>query len=234
MYGGPLHNATFVKKILGYLPTLEKDTYGTLDRIKGVLSTILEETSIDQPGKTQDPSSTKAGTTVGHSGPARVAQSPFYINPSNLASVVRSRCPSDAQIKGAIRHAGFKAARSHTKPSAIRTTAPWEFLWEMMRQWVQQHAPIKSNALKSTTAGYKIMYEDISEKAGSSSSTGSKNDHATPQEDGTDNSGKKIRKLGNWEMTFDEKLGQDASTERLVRFQLNPEANWGPMHRAKG
>lgn len=32
---------------------------------------------------------------------------------------------------------------------------------------------------------------------------------------------------------FDEELGADKQTKRLVRYQMNPRANWGPMSRAK-
>lgn len=34
-------------------------------------------------------------------------------------------------------------------------------------------------------------------------------------------------------VVFDETLGADKQTKRLVRYQMNPRANWGPMSRAK-
>ena len=43
------------------------------------------------------------------------------------------------------------------------------------------------------------------------------------------------------QIVFDAKLGKDntrgstgANRKRLVRYQTNPRANWGPMNRAKG
>jgi tRNA (guanine26-N2/guanine27-N2)-dimethyltransferase len=36
------------------------------------------------------------------------------------------------------------------------------------------------------------------------------------------------------EVVFDEKLGADHGGKKLVRYQLNPRENWGPMNRAKG
>jgi len=33
---------------------------------------------------------------------------------------------------------------------------------------------------------------------------------------------------------FDEGLGEDVDKEKLVRYQLNPRAYWGPMARAEG
>jgi len=37
-----------------------------------------------------------------------------------------------------------------------------------------------------------------------------------------------------FEVLFDEKLGKEKDTRKLVRYQLNPRENWGPMNRAKG
>jgi len=34
-------------------------------------------------------------------------------------------------------------------------------------------------------------------------------------------------------IVFDEKLGREPERKRLVRYQVNPRANWGPMNRAK-
>ena len=35
-------------------------------------------------------------------------------------------------------------------------------------------------------------------------------------------------------IVFDEKLGKEREAKRMVRYQLNPRAHWGPMSRAKG
>ena len=40
-----------------------------------------------------------------------------------------------------------------------------------------------------------------------------------------------VRKL---EIVFDEELGRDQPGKRLVRYQMNPRENWGPMAKAKG
>ena len=44
-----------------------------------------------------------------------------------------------------------------------------------------------------------------------------------------------IEELSNLKVDFNEKLGRESYEKRqLVRYQLNPRANWGPMSRAKG
>ncbi|KAI9872207.1 MAG: RNA methyltransferase tRNA(m5U54)methyltransferase, partial [Pleopsidium flavum] len=34
-------------------------------------------------------------------------------------------------------------------------------------------------------------------------------------------------------IVFDEELGREREKKKLVRYQINPRANWGPMNRAK-
>ena len=35
-------------------------------------------------------------------------------------------------------------------------------------------------------------------------------------------------------IVFDERLGKEKDRGKLVRYQINPRANWGPMNRAGG
>jgi len=36
------------------------------------------------------------------------------------------------------------------------------------------------------------------------------------------------------DIVFDENLGREKPRGKLVRYQINPRANWGPMNRAAG
>ena len=36
------------------------------------------------------------------------------------------------------------------------------------------------------------------------------------------------------DIVFDERLGKEKDRGKLVRYQINPRANWGPMNRAGG
>jgi len=262
MYGGPLHNPAFIETILSYLPDLDKSTYATSTRIEGMLSTALEETCIqgdpeaaakeEQVDKTSgkdDTESTKPARLVPRMDPAEQDRHPFFWFPSALAKVVHARAPSEAEVKGALRHAGYRAVRSHCKAGAIRTDAPWTFIWEMMREWVRQKAPIKEDSIKPVQAGYKIMKKGVQAKA-----------RAVEEDDGkkTNNgTGEEMRKIeegneevttdaadttttttdgGKWEVVFDQKLGKEGERKRgrrLVRYQVNPRENWGPMTKAK-
>lgn len=264
MWGGPLHNPHFIKRILDLLPSLDLETYGTLPRIEGMLSTALEETLLDSPSDRPSdvPSETKNKTSIIPSlDPSQPDPSPFFLIPSALAKVLHCTAPSHAAICGAFIGLGYRVTRSHTKPGSVRTDAPWNVIWEVMREWVRQKAPVKEGAIKKGTAGWGIMkhdrsrnrvldlkeqLKDIMEKVDDLDSAKTEIEAAlyraskTPDSNWTngvvgsrpnESNGRPVHEL---DIVFDEALGRDPTAKRLVRYQPNPRANWGPMARAKG
>jgi len=248
MYGGPLHNPAFVERMLDLLPSLDAKTYKTLDRIEGMLETAREEMELFnetnllvKDAKTEPKSQGYARlneTTIDHH--------PFYVIPSALARVIHCQAPSIAQLRGALRHAGFRAVRSHAKPGSIKTDAPWSAIWEIMREWVRQKAPLREGSLKEGMAGFRVMrmhnaiaQDDTAARTGEGSS---KAGAAVTQRDGnstattnSEQNGEAAQSSTNGKpkIVFDEHLGRDKEPRRLVRYQMNPRANWGPMTRAK-
>lgn len=201
MWGGPLHNPEFISRILSYLPSLDKSTYATTERIEGMLTTALDELLV-LPSTAAPPSSVDgllppvpAAATDPH---------PFSFSISALSRILRCQAPPEAAIRGALRHMGYVATRSHAKPGMVKTDAPWEVVWDVMRAWVAAH-PIKEGALGEGASGFRILY------------------------------GKKEGDEGEKrEIVFDEELGREKRGKRIVRYQMNPRDNWGPMSRAKG
>lgn len=64
MWGGPLHNPWFVQKILDMLPIIDKDTYGTIPRIEGMLTMARDEAILDEPvDATQPPDAEPVNAT---------------------------------------------------------------------------------------------------------------------------------------------------------------------------
>ncbi|TKA74506.1 hypothetical protein B0A49_05612 [Cryomyces minteri] len=249
MYGGPLHNPAFIERLLDALPSLDKTTYATLDRVEGMLTTALEETLFDDPLPAADPKD-----TIPTMPPHTLDNHPFFFHPSALAKVIHCQSPPEAAVKGALRTAGYRATRSHTKPGTVKTDAPWTVVWEIMREWVRQKAPIKESAIREGTAGWGIMSQrrettdeqkpDEGEKAESSNLT----DPGDPEPGAKDAAAKSTAISGIARMTgkpatdspssltvvFNEQLGRDKARKRLLRYQTNPRPNWGPMNRAKG
>ncbi|KAI0020531.1 TRM-domain-containing protein [Xylariomycetidae sp. FL0641] len=138
---------------------------------------------------------------------AAIDPTPFFFHPTNLAGAIHAICPDENSIRGALRHLGYEVTRSHCKPGSMKTNAPWSVIWHIMRGWSAQKMPVNTAKIKETTAAYTLLR--LGNKAGS-----------------TDD---EVDKL---EVKFDRVLGQDTSKKGLVRYQLNPRENWGPLSRA--
>jgi tRNA (guanine26-N2/guanine27-N2)-dimethyltransferase len=236
MYAGPLHSPAFIHRILDDLPKVSKETYATTDRIEGMLTLALEE--MLPPLKPTTVSGHEAPPPGKNSkeDPAAVDHYPFFFIPSVLSKVIHCVTPHENALRGALRHLGYRVTRSHTKPGTIKTDAPWSVIWEVMREWARQKAPVKAGAVKEGTPGWKILRLD---KASGTKGEGLSNEIAKDGKGGEimldipENSNRKVdgEKL---EIVFDEALGKERDAKKLVRYQQNPRENWGPMNRAKG
>ena len=219
MYAGPLHSPEFIQRILDGLPQVSTDTYHTTERIEGMLSVALEETISALEDDSNSPTAT---SKTGKHDPAALDHYPFFFIPSVLSKVIHCVTPHENALRGALRHLGFRVTRSHTKGGTIKTDAPWEIIWEVMREWARQKAPIKDGAIKENAAGWHIMGFGKKDEAGKESNSA--------ESTGKDDKEGKSKP----EVIFDEKLGMERDAKKLVRYQVNPRENWGPMNRAKG
>ncbi|TVY81239.1 tRNA (guanine(26)-N(2))-dimethyltransferase [Lachnellula suecica] len=227
MYAGPLHSPSFVKKILDGLPALSKDTYQTYERIEGMLTVALEETL---PPADENSNSPTATAKTGSYDPAAIDHFPFFFIPSSLAKVIHCVTPHENALRGALRHLGYRVTRSHTKGGTIKTDAPWDVIWEVMREWEKQKAPIKEGAVRKDTAGFRILKLGEA-KATPGKENGDANGDGTVSAQGEHDPSKTEVKL---DVVFNETLGKEKDAKKIVRYQLNPRENWGPMNRAKG
>jgi tRNA (guanine26-N2/guanine27-N2)-dimethyltransferase len=159
MYGGPLHNPSFIDKMLDLLPSLDKGTYKTLDRIEGMLETAYDEMRMFDKEElfTKSKANESAKGNFSRLNEVAIDHHPFYVIPSALSRIIHCQAPSDAQLRGALRHLGYKALRSHAKPGTIKTDAPWTAIWDIMREWVRQKSPLKEGSLREGMPGFRIM-----------------------------------------------------------------------------
>lgn len=252
MWAGPLHNPWFIQRILSLLPEADRDVYHTTDRIEGMLTTALEEDLSETDAATEE--ATEAATAaetetdriIPRTDPSKKEEYPFYFNLSYLSKILRtSTMPIDA-FRGALRHLGYRSTRSHAKPNSVRTDAPWSVLWEIMREWVKQKAPIKPGALAPGSPGGVIMAGGEPDLARMKREV---LDAVQSGQDVTDlitkveaalyrsQQGRTQGQEQEQKIIFDEALGKEASAaftkKRLVRYQVNPRANWGPQSRAR-
>ncbi|KAK0111810.1 RNA methyltransferase tRNA(m5U54)methyltransferase [Cadophora gregata f. sp. sojae] len=229
MYAGPIHDPDFIKRILDDLPSVSKDTYQTTTRIEGMLTLALEECIFVDP-ISADPNSPTLSSKTGKYDPAVLDPAPFLFIPSVLSKVIHCVTPIENAIRGALRGLGYQVTRSHTKPGSIKTDAPWEVIWEVMREWTRQKEPIREGKLREKTPGWAIMGMG-KEKEKEPVKNGDGNGEAA---EGNKDGAKDEIVEEKIKVVFDEKLGAEKDKKKLVRYQLNPRENWGPMARAKG
>lgn len=234
MYGGPLHSPEFIQRILNDLPNVSKDTYRTTARIEGMLTLALEENLPSLEDMSESPTAT---SKTGKYDPAALDHYPFFFIPSMLAKVIHCVTPHENALRGALRHLGYRVTRSHTKGGSIKTDAPWDVIWEIMREWARQKFPPKEGAIKKNTAGWFIMGLDKKEQStpevNIKDETSGLDANGTEEKDLSEKDAPSVesKKL---EIVFDEKLGEQKDTKKIVRYQVNPRENWGPMNRASG
>lgn len=251
MYGGRIHSSEFIQQLLDQLPKLDRGVYGTLPRLEGMLQTALEE-NLQGPGE-QDQAESKEARL------AAVDPCPFFIIPGKVAGVLSCAAPGDDMFRGALKHLGYQVTRSHCRPGSIKTDASWQTLWWVIAEYIRQKAPVKTSKFKPTMAAYKILKDHgilgqgDEEHASTCRSVDSTVDGALNAacESGSDKNeapqGAKSKgagveaPLGEAELrktlVFDEelaRLGRQRGGQRVVRYQMNPHAHWGPMSRARG
>ncbi|KIX02662.1 N2,N2-dimethylguanosine tRNA methyltransferase [Rhinocladiella mackenziei CBS 650.93] len=288
MWSGPLHNPHFVQRMLERVPSLDKNVYGTTDRLEGMLTLALEEDLTLHPSTRED--STLAGAEndsnlepqiIPRLPPRTIDSAPFFIVPNQLAKVIHCATPSEDMMRGAIRSLGYRVTRSHCKPGSIKTNTPWSVLWEIVREFMRTKAPIREGAIKQASPGWNVLaklrgseralvsdFKDSATKqlgrcetkedlktvlqgmlwrlengafAVSANGDG-ENPKAQAQSEGQGEDGEppshhsrsRAHSPASRELkiVFDEKLGREKQRGKLVRYQMNPRENWGPMNRA--
>lgn len=263
MYGGPLHSRDFVRRLLDQVAEADPSTYGTLQRLEGMLQTALEE---EIPGPEPSDKLPKKDAEA-----AMIDHHPFYVMPGKMAGTLNCVCIPEDLMRGALGHLGYRVSRSHCKPGSIKTDAPWSTLWWIMTEWIRQKAPIKVSNIKPTTAAYKILSDaGIVGQPGDDDDTAEHKDKkkssatdvdvdmegtaempsnpdqlaaielsgVESKEDGAEEVPKTEEELRKT-LVFDDELarlgrqGRFSTGKKLVRYQSNPEKNWGPLTRAK-
>ncbi|KAL8674190.1 MAG: hypothetical protein Q9168_001398 [Polycauliona sp. 1 TL-2023] len=260
MWGGPLHNPDFISKILDILPSLDNKVYATIPRIEGMLTVALNETLFQESQQLSTLRSQEA-TSIVPLDPALRDPHPFFFNPSILARTLHCSVPSDAALRGALIGLGYRTTRSHTEPGSIRTDAPWSIIWEIMREWVRQKHPIKAGALTKGMAGLEIMRKDrsnqrLEDKKQEMRQILNESDNVeslqigieaalfrlsksvtepeeNQEQDDAVQEGSKSARPYDLNIVFDERLGKEAGGKKMVRYQMNPRADWGPMRKAR-
>ncbi|XP_043266023.1 probable tRNA (guanine(26)-N(2))-dimethyltransferase [Colletes gigas] len=131
--GGPIWLDTLHDQqfVSELLCNLRNMKLGTSKRIEGVLNVVHEELDI-----------------------------PLYYTLDRLMSIVRCHTPSMLMFRSALLNAGYNVSYSHANKISIKTDAPNEVIWDIVRTWEKDH-PIKRDKLQNNSPAMNILNASI-------------------------------------------------------------------------
>lgn len=125
---GPLHDKVVINDALqrldhpGRYPDMKH--ISTSDRIYGLLVSCYEE----------------------------LDDVPLYYSLPSLAKTLHISTPPIESIRNALINAGYQVSGYHKEPSAIKTNASNQVMWDILKHWVQLHPPKKPTPPNSIAA----------------------------------------------------------------------------------
>ncbi|KAL2528598.1 putative tRNA (guanine(26)-N(2))-dimethyltransferase 2 [Forsythia ovata] len=114
IWSAPIHDQEWVTSILADVKSM-KDRYPAYDRISAVLTTISEE----------------------------LPDVPLFLSLHNLCATLKCTSPSAVIFRSAVINAGYRISGTHVNPLGLKTDAPMDVIWDIMRCWVKTH-PVKA------------------------------------------------------------------------------------------
>ncbi|KAL8161166.1 hypothetical protein V2J09_012655 [Rumex salicifolius] len=114
IWSAPIHDQEWVTSILADVKA-NKDRYPAYERIVAVLTTISEE----------------------------LPDIPLYLSMHNLCAVLKCTSPSAIVFRSAVLNAGYRISGTHVNPLGMKSDAPMNVIWDILRCWVKNH-PVKA------------------------------------------------------------------------------------------
>lgn len=113
IWSAPIHDQDWVLSTLTDVRQM-KDRYPAYNKITSVLTTVSEE----------------------------LHDIPLFFSLHNISGTVKCTSPSAVMFRSAVINAGYQISSSHCNPLGLKSDAPWDVIWDIMRCWVKNH-PIK-------------------------------------------------------------------------------------------
>ncbi|KAF3329183.1 putative tRNA (guanine(26)-N(2))-dimethyltransferase 2 [Carex littledalei] len=117
IWSAPIHDQDWVLSILENVKFMQ-ERYPAYEKILAVLTTISEE----------------------------LDDVPLFVSLHNLCATLKCTSPSAVMFRSAVLNAGYRISGSHVNPLGLKSDAPMEVIWDIMRCWVKNH-PIKPQPL---------------------------------------------------------------------------------------
>ncbi|KAG0596587.1 hypothetical protein M758_UG268000 [Ceratodon purpureus] len=128
IWSAPIHDADWVDGMLRSV-TAMKSRYPAYNKIHSILTGVSEELN----------------------------DVPLYVSLHSMSATLKCTPPSATLFRSAVVNAGYRISGSHANPLGLKTDAPMEVLWDIMRCWVKDH-PVKENS--GETPGKVILSKE--------------------------------------------------------------------------
>ncbi|CAM6032724.1 unnamed protein product [Sphagnum compactum] len=125
MWSAPIHNSEWIASMLSSVSSM-KMRYPAFGKVHSILTAVSEE----------------------------IIDIPLYISLHSMSATLKCTPPSSALFRSAVVNAGYRISGSHANPLGLKTDAPMEVLWDIMRCWVKDH-PVKDHG--GETSGRVIL-----------------------------------------------------------------------------
>jgi len=116
---GPLFDPAFLQETITTIEQAPDDSYAYRDRMLSMLRVLSEE-----------------------------LPDPLYYVTSKLARLIHTHTPQIKTLRSAIMNAGYKVSSSHADRDSIKTDAPPEVIWDIMRAFSKRQSSEKKRSRK--------------------------------------------------------------------------------------
>ncbi|CAI8594215.1 unnamed protein product [Vicia faba] len=113
IWSAPIHDQEWVASIITDVNRM-KSSYPAYEHISAILNTISEE----------------------------LPDVPLFLSLHNLCATLKCTSPSAVIFRSAVINAGYRISRSHVCAIGLKSDAPMDVIWDIMRCWVKNH-PVK-------------------------------------------------------------------------------------------
>ncbi|KAJ8714377.1 hypothetical protein PYW07_002602 [Mythimna separata] len=131
IWSAPIHDELFVTRVLTHVEH-NPELFGTAKRIAGVLAMVREE----------------------------LQDVPLYYTMDRLFGRVHLETMPMLVMRSAILNSGYKVSYSHASRMSIKTAAPSQVVWDIIRTWEKTH-PAKPAKLAADPVARFILTQDI-------------------------------------------------------------------------
>jgi tRNA (guanine26-N2/guanine27-N2)-dimethyltransferase len=136
MWMEPIHDRAVLERALAHLESPDAAAkYGTYRRMLGTITNMLDE----------------------------LPDAPFFYTISQLANTLHLQTPKLDALRSAIVSLGYRVSATHCAAGAVKTDAPTEAIYDVMRSWHKLH-PAKLDGQERTPA-YKILTKPLTRVA---------------------------------------------------------------------